>query len=136
MAPTQRAAVQDLARTNADPSHAATAGATPMTLSLRPYQQEGLDAIDEALARAGARQVVVQPPGAGKTIMFSTAIAKGGRRSLVLVHRDELVQQTVDKLAVVAPSLDVGVIKAERNEVDAAVLVASVQTVSRETRLQ
>ena len=34
-------------------------------------------------------------------------------RSLVLAHRDELIEQAVEKLALVDDSLDVGVVKAK-----------------------
>src|SRR5262249_51380745 len=58
------------------------------------------------------------------------------RRSMILVHRDELIRQAQEKLAIIAPSIDVGIVKAERNEVDKQVLIASVQTVSRLSRLK
>ena len=59
-------------------------------------------------------------------------------RTLILVHRDELIRQTLDKLAMVAQdsALDIGVIKAERDEHAGDVVVASVQTLQREQRLQ
>jgi hypothetical protein len=56
-------------------------------------------------------------------------------RSLVLVHRDELADQTIAKVRSVAPHLRVGKVKAGDNEVHADVVVASVQTVSRAARL-
>jgi ATP-dependent helicase IRC3 len=78
------------------------------------------------------------PTGAGKTIIFSHLIVERQERTLILVHRDELVHQTLDKLAMVArgAALDIGVIKAERDEHAANVVVASVQTLQREARLQ
>jgi superfamily II DNA or RNA helicase len=106
------------------------------SLILRPYQHAGLAAIEAALERGVTRQCLVWPTGAGKTIVFAVAIARRGGRALVLVHRDELVQQTIDKFHLIAPDLRVGVVKAERNELDADVVVASVQTVSREARLR
>lgn len=104
--------------------------------ALRPYQQAGLDAITAAFIRGVLRQCLVWPTGAGKTILFAILIALRGGRALVLVHRDELVQQTLDKLHLIAPDVCVGVVKAERNEVDAQIVVASVQTLSRTRRLE
>jgi superfamily II DNA or RNA helicase len=52
----------------------------------------------------------------------------------VLVHRDELVRQAVDKLGY-AGIASIGVVKAEHNAINAQVVVASVQTLSRPTRL-
>jgi hypothetical protein len=57
-------------------------------------------------------------------------------RVLVLVHRDELVEQTLATLRRVAPALEVGVVKAERDEVAAGVVVASVQTLAQPRRLE
>jgi ATP-dependent helicase IRC3 len=54
---------------------------------------------------------------------------------LILAHRDELVSQAVEKMLQVWPDCPVGVVKAERNETAAQVVVASVQTLSRSARL-
>ncbi|MGB9804875.1 DEAD/DEAH box helicase, partial [Desulfofundulus sp.] len=58
------------------------------------------------------------------------------RRTLVLVHRDKLVRQTVAKFRLVWPEADVGIIKAAENELHKTVTVASVQTLSRVSRLK
>lgn len=106
-------------------------------LELRPYQTKAIDAIADAEAQGVRRPLVVHPTGTGKTVTFSHAIKKraGLGRSLVLVHRDELAQQTVDKIGMIAPELLTGIVKAERNEVGADVVVASVQTIHRDNRL-
>lgn len=107
-----------------------------VNLVLRDYQVEGLKAIDQDVADGIRRALVVWPTGAGKTVLFSNVIKDRGGRALVLVHRDELVQQTLGKLGMIAPELSLGVVKAERNEMDADVIVASVQTLSRPRRLE
>jgi superfamily II DNA or RNA helicase len=86
------------------------------TLALRPYQHEALMAIK---ASPHKRQVLALACGLGKTIVFSHLIAEMaayGKRCLVLVHTDELVQQTLEKLALVAPGLSVGIVKAACDE--------------------
>ena len=105
-------------------------------LVLRDYQVAGLEAIDNDVEDGIRRTLVVWPTGAGKTVLFVHVIKQRGGRALVLVHRDELVQQTLAKLKMIAPELSVGVVKAERNEVDADVIVASVQTLARPRRLE
>jgi len=102
-------------------------------VALRDYQLEALAAIERAEAGGVRRQVLALPTGTGKTVVFAELIRRRGGRALVLVHRDELLTQALDKLAVVG--LAAGVVKAERDEVDAAVVVASVQTLSRTSRL-
>lgn len=105
-------------------------------LQLRPYQQEALEAIEGAAQRQQRRQLVALPTGTGKTVIFCELIRRQSGRCLVLVHREELIQQTIEKLELIAPDLDVGIIKAARDEHGAPAVVASIQTLSREARLQ
>ena len=113
-------------------------GAPGASIALRPYQQDALTAIEAAALRGVKRQVVSLPTGAGKTVIFAHLVVERQARTLILVHRDELVHQTLDKLAMVAQgtALDIGVMKAERDEHAGDVVVASVQTLQREARLQ
>jgi superfamily II DNA or RNA helicase len=112
-------------------------------LPLRDYQRDALDAVRDAWSRGVQRPAVVAPTGAGKTVMFSHLIAdrlggEDGRqqgRALVLVHRDELADQAMDKISQVSPGLRVGKVKADDNEVNADVVVASVQTLAVQSRL-
>lgn len=106
-----------------------------LRFELRPYQTDALDRGDEAEGRGVRRQLGVAATGLGKTIMFCALAQKRGGRALILAHRDELVSQAVAKVQEVWPGIDVGVVKAERNECDAHVIVASVQTLSRRARL-
>jgi ATP-dependent helicase IRC3 len=109
--------------------------ATRPTLALRPYQEESLQAITDAAQEGVQRPLVALPTGCGKTIIFSHLIDQRPGRSLVLAHRDELLRQCQDKLLLVNPAFDIGIVKAGENETDAPVVVASVQTLSRERRL-
>ena len=105
-------------------------------LKLRPYQRDAIDALHNEW-QAVDRTAVVLPTGFGKTVVFSHLIAEAqakGTRVLVLVHREELAEQAKAKLRSVAPNLTVGIVKAERNEVDRDVIVASVQTLARPAR--
>src|SRR5688572_7105805 len=106
-------------------------------LDLRPYQRRALDSIEQAEKEGLRRPLLVYPTGTGKTVIFSHALKERAERGrgLVLVHREELAAQTVDKIRMVAPELTTGIVKADRNELDADVVVASVQTVSRDKRL-
>ncbi len=109
-------------------------------LILRDYQQECVAAINGAVGRGVDRQLAVLPTGGGKTIVFGTVAAEAvgaGERVLVLAHRDELLTQARDKLLSIAPELEmsIGFVKASRNDVDSPVVIASVQTLAREARL-
>ena len=103
-------------------------------IELRPYQTEAIQAIARA-EQAGRRRVLLQlPTGMGKTVVFGTLAAGTSRRSLIMAHRDELIEQAVAKLRLIDPDLDIGVVKAARHEVDHRIVVASVQTLAREKR--
>lgn len=67
--------------------------------------------------------------------MASEYMAATGLRVLVLVHRDELADQAIAKIKAVAPHLSVGKVKAESDQVHTDVVVASVQTLSRPSRM-
>ena len=69
-------------------------------MELRPYQQQAIDAIEKGWDEF-QRQLLVLPTGTGKTIVFSHLAAReahAGRHTLILAHRDELLQQARDKL--------------------------------------
>jgi len=106
------------------------------SLPLRPYQAQALDAINGAHARGVTRQLVVLPTGSGKTVVFSSLVSRRSGRALILAHRDELIQQAAQKLAVVSGSLDIGIVKARQDDRDARVVVASVQTLAQPGRVE
>lgn len=118
-------------------------------LNLRSYQREAVDAFFRAWGKI-RKPAAVLPTGSGKTVIFShlarefhqwrTAVngdnlGNGGERTMVLVHRDELADQALEKLREIAPDLNAGKVKAGDDEINATVMVASVQTVSRDARL-
>ena len=109
---------------------------TDLRLELRPYQAEALDLVTAAEARGVRAQLGVAATGLGKTVMFAALAERRGGRTLVLAHRDELVQQAAAKVAEVWPGVDIGIVKAELNMVTSTVVVASVQTLARPARLQ
>lgn len=108
-------------------------------LRLRPYQRECIDALFTAWKDV-QRPAAVLATGLGKTVIFSHLVKeyreKVGLRVVILVHRDELADQTLAKLRAVAPRLNVGKVKAADDDVDADVMVCSVQTLARESRMR
>jgi superfamily II DNA or RNA helicase len=113
----------------------AVAPPTTFRLTPRPYQYEAVAALLAAAARGVQRPLLVLPTGTGKTIIFALLVQRRGGRALILAHRDELIQQAVDKLRLVDPTLPLGVVQADRDEHTAPTVVASVQTLSRRERL-
>src|SRR5438445_11117328 len=114
----------------------AAVAAPPMRrLTPRPYQHEAVAALLAAAARGVQRPLLVLPTGTGKTIIFALLVQRRGGRALILAHRDELIQQAVDKLHLVDPTMALGVVQAASDELTAPTVVASVQTLSRRPRL-
>ena len=105
------------------------------TISLRPYQQEALDAIADAESRGIRRQLVALPTGTGKTVIFAHLLQQRSECALVLAHREELIEQAASKILTIDPTAGVGICKAERNEWQHPITVGSVQTISRYHRL-
>lgn len=102
-------------------------------LPLRDYQTEAIKDLHRRWDAGDTRVPMVLATGLGKTVIFAHLIAQWvqnnvAKRVIVLVHTDELVQQAYKKIKDVAPDLHVGIVKAERNEVFARVIVASVQS--------
>lgn len=108
-------------------------------LRLRPYQRECIDALFTAWDEV-QRPAAVLATGLGKTVIFSHLVKeyqeRVGLRVVILVHRDELADQTLAKLRDIAPGLTVGKVKAADDDVHADVMVCSVQTLARETRMR
>lgn len=107
-----------------------------MSLPLRPYQEQGLAALEQFIASGGRRPLLAWATGLGKTILFAHWLTSRGGRALVIAHRDELILQAADKIALVDPTAEIGIVKAEQDEYAAPIVIASVQTLARSpTRL-
>jgi hypothetical protein len=87
-----------------------------MTIPLWPHQEAAITAAREHLAAGGPSGLWVMPTGTGKTVAFCTLAARIDLPALVVVHRDELVRQTLRTLGLCWPSAAAGVVQAERTE--------------------
>ena len=104
-----------------------------MTLTLRPYQAQGVADLRGAYSQGHRSVLYVLPTGGGKTVLFSHIshrTASRGRRVGVLVHRAELLRQasaSLDRMGV-----SHGVIAANRGmDLTQMAQVSSVQTLAR-----
>jgi superfamily II DNA or RNA helicase len=100
-----------------------------MIHALRPYQEAAIDAIRARFVAGDRSTLLVLPTGTGKTVIFAEVarrtVDRGGR-VLVLAHRSELLEQAHRKLTAIG--VDAAIEQADRRAGDAAVVVASVQT--------
>jgi len=99
-------------------------------LTLRPYQQECLLAIQTQHSQGRHRQLISLPTGAGKTVIFANLIKETGLRTLVLAHTNELLEQASDKIKMVCPELDVGIVNGHNKRFDTHAVISSIQAAS------
>lgn len=107
-----------------------------LSLKLRPYQEECLQSIQDSYMLGINRQLIQLPTGSGKTVVFASLIKHMQRRTLVLAHTTELLEQANDKLTMICPELDVGTIKAGRKECNCSVVVSTIQSARQPEMLQ
>jgi superfamily II DNA or RNA helicase len=108
-------------------------------MSLRDYQREALGALDKGWANGLQRLGVSLPTGVGKTHIMAgltdQELDRPGRIMWVL-HRDQLVDQSLAKLRATLPTTtSIGIVKGTRNETAAKVIVASVHSLRSPKRL-
>ena len=110
--------------------------------TLRPYQAEAVEAAFTEWAEHDS-VLMVKATGLGKTVSFADIVARWSPdqgRILVMAHRDELVQQAVEKIDYhidERPEVEMGERVAGRHGILARsnVVVTSVQTMSRPSRM-
>lgn len=104
-----------------------------MKVTLRKYQEDGVTSLRMEYMRGRKSVLYVLPTGGGKTVIFSHIAERAavlGNRICVLVHRQELVDQTSRTLHEIG--VDHGVIASGyRQDLSRGVQVASVQTLAR-----
>ena len=100
----------------------------------RPYQTEALNSILENWRNGVTRQLVSLPTGTGKTIIFGLVAEALKVPTLILAHREELLYQAEQKLKLIYPEAETGILKAEeRGGLEAAICISSVQTAVKHT---
>ena len=109
-------------------------------MELRPYQKQAIAAVRNEWKDGHKKTLLSLPTGTGKTIVFSTiaqAAANNKRHTLILAHRDELLDQAADKLYRIS-GISAAKEKAELTTWtdDPLVTVGSVQSMSRQNRLE
>ncbi len=104
-------------------------------VKLREYQQEALEEVQKGVIAGLNSQLIVLPTGSGKTILMAAIGQHFNKRLLLLAHREELIQQAVEKFKLYWPEADIGICKAEREEISHQIVIGSVQSCSRLKRL-
>ena len=103
-------------------------------MQLRPYQQQLITDIRLQYQLGHQSVLAVLPTGGGKTVCFSyiaEQAAKKGNRVLVLVHRQELLDQASRAMSVPHGRISAG----KAMDLSRTVQIASVQTLARRLHL-
>ena len=109
--------------------------------TLRPYQQEAVDAVYRHLREKDTNPCVVIPTAGGKSLCLAQvakdAVTRWGGRVMILQHVKELAEQNSEKLRSICPELKVGVYSAGLNSRDTEepVIVAGIQSVYNKVEL-
>lgn len=100
-------------------------------------QQEALQALEFYRAKGWRKGVVILPTGTGKTILSAIDAKRFGGKVLFLVHRLDILKQSIAAYQRVWPQMRVGILtgEAKENESKCDVLFASKDTLRRTTEL-
>jgi hypothetical protein len=112
---------------------------TAYALDPTEIQLEALHALDFHRKTMGwTRAVVVMPTGTGKTILSALDGQRFGGKILFLVHRLDILSQSIDAFRKVWPTLKAGHLTGEvkKDELDCDVLFASKDTLRQPNELE
>ena len=102
---------------------------------LYPFQKEAKEAVLRHWESGHKAALVSLPTGSGKTIVFSdilkSSLSGGNGKGLVLVHRDELLRQAMEKLNFVWPGVKLSTVDAATSNFTGRITVASVMAMVR-----
>ncbi|RNM10206.1 DEAD/DEAH box helicase [Dickeya undicola] len=102
-----------------------------MSFTLRPYQQEAVDATLAYFRQHTAPAVIVLPTGAGKSLVIAELARLARGRVLVLAHVKELVEQNHAKYCALGLQADIFAAGLNQRDSDGKVVFGSVQSVAR-----
>ncbi|MGE1562442.1 DEAD/DEAH box helicase [Pantoea septica] len=102
-----------------------------MAFTLRPYQQDAVNATLNHFRRHADPAVIVLPTGAGKSLVIAELARLARGRVLVLAHVKELVEQNHGKYQAYGLEADIFAAGLQRKESQRKVVFGSVQSVAR-----
>jgi len=112
-----------------------------MTLTLRPYQRAGIDALYDHWSEGGGNGLLVYPTGAGKSLVLAAIVQEllaqyPGMRIGVVTHVRELIQQDHQELLRLWPAAPAGIYSAGlgRKDTSQRIIFAGIQSAWKRTR--
>jgi superfamily II DNA or RNA helicase len=93
-------------------------------------QPEAVEAVLAHVARDGGT-ILKAPTGCGKTATGLFLASKWGRKTMVLVHKDDVMKSWVETAKQWFPTASVGIIKGNKFEIDCDIVIAMIQTLTK-----
>lgn len=97
---------------------------------LLPRQAPAFSASITALSNPPHAGMLVLPCGFGKTVVSIAVAARMGRRTMVVVHKEFLLEQWRERLHQFLPNASVGIIQGPKCEIDRDFIIAMVQSLA------
>ena len=97
-------------------------------MQMRDYQEQAIVSVLDSQIK---NNLIVLPTGAGKTPMAMELARRRGKRTLMIAHRDELINQAAATASRIWPGASVGIVKGKSNEFYCDIVVASIQSLVR-----
>ena len=105
-------------------------------LTLRNHQAEAIAHIE---SEPFGSDLVHAPTGSGKTIIFMKIAhdrySQKGEKTLILVHREHLIQQVVERFNQFYPDDPIGIVRGSSRQWDCSIVVASIMTATHDTEI-
>ena len=102
---------------------------------LYPFQREAKEAVFRHWESGNMAALISLPTGSGKTIVFSdilqSSLSGSHNKGLVLVHRDELLRQAMEKLNFVWPGVRLSTVNEGSSNFAGQITIASVMSIVR-----
>lgn len=89
-----------------------------------------IEAAKDPLKMGGILQL---PPGAGKTVMALYILCQLKVKTLIIVHKEFLLNQWKERIQQYVPGAKVGIIKQKKKEIDNDIVIASLQSICNKT---
>lgn len=103
----------------------------------REYQLEAADSVDRHVANGVRSGVIALATGMGKTFTAAMILKRRAHlgRALFTAPLDAVVSQSAVAIQAEIPGVPVGIVKAQLNQINSQIVVASLQTLAREKRI-
>ena len=106
----------------------------PFVKSLRDYQENIVRAYLDATEKGPNGGILQIFTGAGKTVMALNIVSKIAKKTLILVHKEFLLQQWIERIAEYLPTARVGKIQAQVLDIENKdIVIGMIQTLYNRT---